>query len=279
VDVPLLLGVIVLLSPVGKAAEPAREFGREGTSAERTSVAAAVPVSIGEGLAPSLIPRSSRPGVTASAVGSAAGAGIGAIATPGGGLAMAEAILDDNCSICDVHGIVSSVVDGAFASPQLHVFTVVVMGTLGGGTGTVLPTSSMLAVQPQCRTVMMVVAVVMPCSQMSQTSMKMVVMAVGRRIIEAEEVERGGLVMRPLVRLPPPGKRMTVPLLAADMALEPVDEAGDDDAAGTDVDELWLVLEMPTGPTMMLPETVELNTTAELEDTTAPGPGTKSVLL
>lgn len=71
------------------------------------------------------------------------------MAKPGAGLARIEAMLEDSCSICDVHGMVSLVVDGAFASPQLQVFTVVVISTLAAGTGTVLPASSMLAVQPQ----------------------------------------------------------------------------------------------------------------------------------
>lgn len=190
-------------------------------------------------------------------------------------------MLDDISSICDVHGIVTSVVEAAFCSPQLQVFTVVVMGTLGAGTGVVLPDSSMLAVQPQWRTVMMVVAVVMPCSHMSQTSMKIVVMAVGWRVIEADvggERVSGRVEVMPLLRLPPPGARMIVLLLSAGVPKELV--IGDDDAAEVrGDDEPWPMLEMPTGPTITLSEIVELNTTVELDDATTPGPGTKSVLL
>jgi hypothetical protein len=192
-----------------------------------------------------------------------------------------DAMLQDIFSICDVQGIVTSVVEGAFCSPQLQVFTVVVMGTLGAGTGMVLPDSSMLAVQPQWRTVMMVVAVVMPCSQMPQTSMKIVVMAVGWRVIEADVgggMVSGGVEVMPLLRLPPPGARMIVPLLSADVLRELM--VGDDDPPEVrGDDELWHVLEKPTAPTITLPENVELNTTAELDDATTPGPGTKSVLL
>ena len=155
------------------------------------------------------------------------------------------------------------------------------MGTLGAGTGMVLPDSSMLAVQPQWRTVMMVVAVVMLFPQMSQTSMKIVVMTVGWRVIEAHVGGgrvSGGVEVMPLLRLPPPGARMIVPLLSADVPRELV--IGDDDPAELrGDDELWPVLEMPTGPTIRLPEIVELNTTAEIDDATTPGLGTKSVLL
>ena len=175
----------------------------------------------------------------------------------------------------------TSVVDGAFASPQLHVFTVVVIGTLGAGTGTVLPASSTLSVHPQCITVIIVVAVVMPFSHTSQTSTNIVVMAVGCKAIKFE-VEGGkvigGAETPVLLRLAPPGARITVPLLAVDMTGGTV-TGDDDDGAKVKSNEELPVLDIPTGPTMTLPDTVELETIAELDDDRTTGPGTRSVLL
>ena len=175
----------------------------------------------------------------------------------------------------------TSVVDGAFASPQLHVFTVVVIGTLGAGTGTVLPAPSTLSVHPQCITVIIVVAVVMPFSHTSQTSTNIVVMAVGCKAIEFE-VEGGkvigGAETPVLLRLAPPGARITVPLLAVDMTWGTV-TGDDDDGAKVKSNEELPVLDIPTGPTMTLPDTVELETIAELDDDRTTGPGTRSVLL
>ena len=174
----------------------------------------------------------------------------------------------------------TSVVDGAFASPQLHVFTVVVIGTLGAGTGTVLPASSRLSVHPQCITVIIVVAVVMPFSHISQTSTNIVVMAVGCKAIKFE-LEGGkvigGAETPVLLRLPPPGARITLPLLAVDMTGRPV--TGDDDGVVVRSNEELPVLDIPTGPTMTLPDSVELETIAELDDDRTTGPGTRSVLL
>lgn len=108
-----------------------------GASPERASDAAASPATVptfSTGVlsdSPSLIPRSSRLVVSASGalsppagapltpvpVASAAGACAGA-ATPGAAVTNIEAMLDDISSICDVQGTVTSVVDGAFPSPQ-----------------------------------------------------------------------------------------------------------------------------------------------------------------
>ena len=174
----------------------------------------------------------------------------------------------------------TSVVDGAFASPQLHVFTVVVIGTLGAGTGTVLPASSTLSVHPQCITVIIVVAAVIPFSHTSQTSTNIVVMAVGCKAIKFE-IEGGkvigGAETPVLLRLAPPGARITVLLLAVDMSGEPV--TGDDDGVEVRSNEVLAVLDIAAGPTMRLSETVELETIAELDDDRTTGPGTRSVLL
>lgn len=263
-----------------------------GTSPERASEATSPPMSLvfSVGIlpdSPALVPSCSPPAVWASGtlspllphpVASAAGATVGP-ATPGAALAIIDSMLEDISSIRLVHGIVTSVVDEAFASPQLHVFTVVVIGTLGTGTGTVLLASSTLSVHPQCITVIVVVAVVMPFSHISQTSTNIVVMAVGCNVIKFEIAGRvsGGPEAPILLRLPPLGARMTVTLLAVDMTGRPV--TGDDEAAEVKSEEELPVLDIPIGRTMTLPETVELDKIAELDDDRTTGPGTRSVLL
>lgn len=54
---------------------------------------------------------------------------------------------------------------------------------------------------------------------------------------------KGGMEVTLLLRLPPPGNRVTVLLLAADVALELVVGADDVAEDTTDVEELWPVLE------------------------------------
>lgn len=73
------------------------------------------------------------------------------------------------------HGTVTVIVVGAPFLPQhAQVFTVVVMGTEGGGTANVWPWLSVDSVQPQCSTSIVVVSVARPPGHASQTSIQTV---------------------------------------------------------------------------------------------------------
>ena len=146
----------VLLFPAGRLPWGASVLVISGTSAEWASETAARALSLGLAAVltepASFCPLLAAPGLPAweaplippgasepiSLVAEPAGADAGA-APPGAALASMDAMLDDISSICEVQGTVTSVVDGAFSLPQLHVLIVVVIGTLGGGTGLVLP--------------------------------------------------------------------------------------------------------------------------------------------
>ena len=133
----------------------------------------------------------------------------------------------------------------------------------------------------------------MPCSQTSQTSTKIVVIAVGRSIIDV--VALGGKVTAgapPLLRLPAPGANIIVPLLNARLAdvegaivVGETDEMLDGTITAADVGYdsvgvFGLLLEVPTGPATTLPAAiVELEEKLGLDEDEPPGPGTMFVLL
>jgi hypothetical protein len=171
-------------------------------------------------------------------------------------------------------------VEGAFSSPQLHVLIVVVMGTWGGETGTVLPISLTLSVHPQCIIVMIVVAVVIPCSHISQESTKIVVTAVWWRVRDIDTLDdkdNAEVEVPAVLKLPPPGSRMTVALLSADIEDPPTTkEVG----GASEVDAILVELEVLIGPTMTLPEAeTELEALLELDEETPPRRGTMSPLV
>jgi hypothetical protein len=170
--------------------------------------------------------------------------------------------------------------EGASSSLHLHVLTVVVMGTRGGGTGTVLPISLTLSVHPQYIILMNVVAVVLPCSHISQTSIKIVVTAVGWRVRDIDTLEDKDNADDevPAVRkLPPSGSRMTVALLSADVE----DPLTTKEVAGSsEVDAILVELEVLIGPTVTLLEAeTELQALLELDEETPPRRGTMSPLV
>jgi hypothetical protein len=168
-------------------------------------------------------------------------------------------------------------VEGVFSSPQLHVLTVVVMETLGGVTETVLPISLTISVHLQCIIVMIVVAVVIPCSHMSQISIKIVVTAVGWRVRDIDTLDdkdNAGDEVPAELKLPPPSSRMTVAPLSAGVKDPPTTK----EVAGvSEVDAILVELEVLIGPTMTLSEVeTELEALLELDEETPPGRGTTS---